>query len=166
MREQGETGRGLMAFIKERGRMWLLLGCGLLGVLLLLFGGGGAKEAEADASDVIELRVAELAAYEEKLEGEIKELCEAVAGVRDADVMISFSGSYSISYVEERDGTPVTVGTGSSEEALFRYLSPPTVRGVGIVCRGGQRADVQQQLTELISTALGIPSSYVYITGK
>ena len=166
MVKQNEKSGGLLAFIKERGRTWLLLLCGLLGVVLLLFGGG--KETAEAKTDALELRVAELSAYEEKLEKEIKALCESVAGVGDTDVMISFSSGYSVTYVGEgrNDGTPATVGTGSSEEALFRYISPPTVRGVGIVCRGGQRADVQQRLTELVSTALGIPSSFVYITGK
>ena len=164
MVKQNEKSGGLLAFIKERGRTWLLLLCGLLGVVLLLFGGG--KETAEAKTDALELRVAELSAYEEKLEKEIKALCEAVEGVGDTDVMISFSSGYSVSYVGEADGTPAMVGSGSSEEALFRHLSPPAVRGVGIVCRGGQRADVQQRLTELVSTALGIPSSFVYITGK
>ena len=121
---------------------------------------------EATAADTVEVRVTELSAYRTALEKEVAALCESVSGVGDTDVMITLEGGYSVCYVEGDGGGPATVGAGSSEQAIFRRVSPPAVRGVGIVCRGGNRADVQQRLTELVSTALGIPSSYVYITGK
>lgn len=166
MREQGGKSRGFLSFVKEKGRLWLLLGGALLGVLLLFCGGFESEKDTGDTLDTVELRVAELSAYEARLEKEIKVLCEAVCGVGDTDVMITFEGGYSVSYVNEGEKGLATVGAGSSEQAIFRRVSPPAVRGVGIVCRGGSRADVQQRLTELVSTALGIPSSYVYITGK
>lgn len=166
MRELGGKSRGFLFFVKEKGRLWLLVGGALLGVVLLLFGGFHADGGEAEAADTVEARVAELSAYEAQLEKEIKALCEAVSGVGDTDVMVSFEGGYSVCYVGEGENGPATVGAGSSEQAIFRRVSPPAVRGVGIVCRGGNRPDVQERLTELVSTALGISSSRVYITGK
>ena len=166
MRELGGKSRGFLTFVREKGRLWLLVGGALLGVLLLLFGGFQTDTDETQTVDTVQARVAELAAYEAQLEKEIRELCEAVSGVGDTDVMVSFEGGYSVCYVGEGSDGPATVGAGSSEQAVFRRVSPPAVRGVGVVCRGGNRPEVQQRLTELLSTALGISSSCVYVTGK
>jgi hypothetical protein len=166
MRELVGKSKGFFAFVREKGRLWLLVGGALLGVLLLLFGGAHADEGERQEADTVHGRVAELSLYEAQLEKEIKVLCEAVSGVGDTDVMVTFDGGYSVCYVERGEEGLATVGAGSSERAVFRRVSPPAVRGVGIVCRGGSRPDVQARLVELVSTALGISSSCVYITGK
>ena len=166
MGEEKKKSRGFFTFIKAKGRLWLLMGGGLLGICLLLFGGFGGEEKVTAEIDEISARVAELDAYEARLEKELEALCESVAGVSDAEIMVSFSGGYAVRYTEDGDKNPVSVGSGSSEEALFDSLRPPAVAGVGIVCRGGSRAQVQSELTELVSTALGIPANRVYVTGK
>ena len=44
MRELVGKSKGFFAFVREKGRLWLLVGGALLGVLLLLFGGAHADE--------------------------------------------------------------------------------------------------------------------------
>ena len=167
MREWTKKSRGFFTFMKTKGRIWLLLGGALLGVLLLLFGGmSGTVKEEVDTPDTMVDRVAELQAYEARLEKELEVVCEAVAGVGETEVMVSFESGYTVQYQKNGDNDPATVGTGSNEDALFHTLLPPAVAGVGIVCRGGNDPTVRETLTELISTTLGIPSNRVYITGK
>ena len=159
---------GLLDYLKGRGKLWLLVGGVVAGVLLLLLGSGfgeskGAASAEEPA--VIE-DTAALEAYRTKLEGELESLCESVAGVGQAQVMVTLGSGHRVVYVTDEKGQVATTGNGSNESAIYRTLQPPTVEGVGIVCRGGKSAAVQHTLTELISTTLGIPSNRVYITGK
>ncbi len=166
MGERGKKSNGFFTFIKEKGRLWLLVGGALLGILLLLFGGMGEGAREETEIDTVSARVAELEAYEARLEGELKEICEATAGVGDCEILLTLERGYAIRYTENGEGDPVTVGTGSSEAALPDTLLPPVVSGVAIVCRGGERAATVEMLTELVSTALGIPANRVYVTGK
>lgn len=167
MGEWSKKSRGFFTFMKTKGRLWLLLGGAMLGVLLLLVGGmGSTAKEEVDTPDAIVERVAELQGYEAQLERELEAICEAVSGVGETEVMITFESGYTVQYQKNGDNDPATVGTGSNEEALFRTLLPPAVAGVGIVCRGGNNPTVRETLTELISTTLGIPSNRVYITGK
>lgn len=164
--KQEKKENGLWSFLKSKKKLPLLVGGLLLGVMLLLFGStGGDEETTAKESDT-SAHVNELANYEARVEKELEALCESVAGVSDVDVMVTFSQGYTVSYVKNGDHDPATVGSGSSESALFEMVSPPVISGVGIVCRGGGSAFVESVLVELIATSLGIPSHKVYVTGK
>ena len=167
-REKKTKRRGIPAFLRSKGRLWLLAGGVILGVLLLLMGGGVSTEGkQTDAVQQEKTETAQdLANYQKALESELEGLCEAVAGVGQADVMVTLGSSCRVIYTTEADGEVVVVGSGNSQKPLSRTLQPPTVVGVGVVCKGGQNAAVQHTLTELISTTLGIPSNRVYITGK
>lgn len=159
---------GFWGFLKSRGRLAALIALGTLGLLLLLISGlnigGGESETEQKTDPVFD--VESLTAYENRLEEELEHFCEAAAGVSDVHVMVTFADGYRRAYLTDKDGNPVTVGNGSGEHSLAETLLPPTVSGVGIICRRGNDPTVQKTLVELVSTALGIPSNRVYVTGK
>ena len=163
MMEKGKK-HGVLDYLQERGKLLLLVGGALLGVLFLLFG-GLPKQSKTTETDGMNERIEALETYRERTEKELEALCEAADGVSDVRVLVTLSGGYETHYVDD-SGKTVTVGSGSGETALFSHLSPPAVAGVGIVCRGGHDPAVQQTLTELVSAALGIPRNRVYITGK
>lgn len=155
----------LGGFLKGKGKIILLVAGALLGVLLLAFGGGDAeKSAEAAAESY--MSHAELEEYRAELESEIARLCDAVAGVGSVEVMVTLSHGGRVVYATDADGDPATVGSGSSQRALPAELQPPAIAGVGVVCRGGDTPAVQEALIELLSTALGISTARVFVTGK
>ena len=162
----GKKSHGFLTYIKTKGRIWILLGGALLGVVLLLFGSLSAETEVSEEPDALSGREVELAEYEQRLEAELEALIESVSGVGDAHVMITFECGYTVRYAKDREGDAATVGSGSSEEALFSCVVPPTVSGVGVVCRGGSNPQVREVLSELICAAIGISSNRVYITGK
>ena len=144
----------------------MLLGGALLGIALLLFGGMSTEREVEQEPDTLTAREEELSRYEQRVEEELEVLLESVGGVRDVLVMVTFESGYTVRYAKDGEGDPVTVGSGSNEEALFATVVPPPIAGIGVVCHGGNDPGVRQTLTELISTALGISSNRVYITGK
>lgn len=160
------NGHGFFAFFKKRGKIGLLAAAGVLGLCLLLlgglFGGSGGKTAATEPINT----PARLESYQKDVEKELETLCEAVAGVSDAQVLVSFASGYRTVYAETAAGAPATVGSGSSAAALESTLAPPAVAGVGIVCRGGNDPSIQKKLIDLVSTALGIPSNRVSVTGR
>ena len=159
--------KNILDYLKEKKKLPLLIAGALLGILLLILGGTSTSQSTASKEvDPLTLRAEELTAYEARLEKEIEVLCESVAGVSDASVMVSLAHGHRTEYVTDAAGDPVTVGSGSSEQAVYGTLLSPTVTGVGVVCRGGASAEVQRVLVELISTALGISANRVYIAGK
>ncbi len=166
-REKGDVTQkgGILSRLGGKRRLPLLVAGAVLGVLLLLLGSMGDKTEGEGEADMLSLRVAELDTYEATLEEEIMALCDAVKGVSHVRVFVSFEAGYTVQYTVNGDGDPVTVGSGSSEEALYGTLLPPRIAGVGIVCAGGDRAAVRGELTALVSAALGISSNRIYVTG-
>ena len=78
------------------------------------------------------------------MEEKIKQLCESVEGVGDVKVAVTVE-----SYLRSSAGT--------------QYSSD--VRGIGIVCRGGDDPSTAQKLLSLISAACDVPTNRIYITG-
>lgn len=157
---------GLFVFLKSRGRIWILLGGVVAGIVLILIGSSlGGEEKEQHESATGE-SLADLQAYTEALEKELETMCSAVAGVGQVDVMVRLASGTSVIYAEDGSGKPVTVGSGSSQSPLYATVRAPTVSGVGIVCRGGNDPEVQRKLVQLVSTTLDISASRVYVTGK
>ena len=154
----------LTGLINGRGKVFLLVGAALLGILCLLFG-TQSKESDTPARQEL-MSAAELEEYKTALEGEIEALCESVAGVSSVEVMVTLECGTRVQYATDRNGDPATTGNGSSEQALYTTVRPPVVAGVAVVCRGGDHSGVQATLVELLSTALGISAGRVFVTGK
>ncbi|MBE6702112.1 MAG: hypothetical protein E7585_01705 [Ruminococcaceae bacterium] len=169
MRSEEVKKQGPLVFLqkKGKGRLWLLLGGLLLGVLLLLFGSGAfdnqreaaVKEGEWESAN-------DLAAYQAALEKEIEGICEAVHGVSSAQAMVTLGSGYRLVYEKDAKGDPAVVGSGSSEAAVYHTLQPPAVIGVGVVCKGGDDPHLQKRLIDLLSTTLGIATNRVCVIGK
>ena len=149
----------------QNAKIWILLAVAAVGVGLLLVGG---KETKTEKSGETELSDHdELIAYQTYLEERIKNLCESVSGVDRVTAVVTLSGGFESVYATEySEGNEeyVILGSGASASGLFLSRTAPTVVGVGIVCRGGGSADVQGELTSLISATLHIPSNRIYIT--
>ena len=166
---QKKRSQGLLDYLRAKSKLWLLFGGVILGVFLLLIGSGAqesGQEASAVDQEAIYEDAADLVAYQKSLESELEAMCESVAGVSQVDVMVTLGSGCRIVYVTDEDGEVVTTGTGSARKPVYRTLQPPTVTGVGIVCKGGGNAHVQRALIDLISTTLGITTNRVFVTGK
>lgn len=166
MEQKKKSPAGLLGFFAAKGRMWLLLGGVLAGIFLIVAGGmldtaQGRSEATLYHEDL-----QELVAYEAQLEKEIAKLCGEVAGVGQVEVMLHLRGGTRVLYATDEKGKPASVGSGSAEVPLHSTVLLPEIAGVAIVCRGGEAPHTQKTLTELVSTALGIPTSRVSVTGK
>ena len=163
MQTQSRKKQGLLQG-KSKKQLLILLAGLVLGILLLLVGNGAfEKKSETPQKETAR---AEQENYRTDLEKRVEALCEAVKGVSAAKAMVSLSSGYTTVYESDANGSPATVGSGNTEAALPQTVRPPSVIGVGVVCKGGDDPQIQQQLTELLSTALGIPSNRVCIVGK
>jgi len=146
-----------------------------LGVMLMLIGNvGGKNEIDTDtARDGTEQQIQQ---YTESLRRDIQRLCEQVGGVSDVTVAVSLECGFEYVYAanenseigmsgSEASKKYITIGSGSSETAVYITERLPRIGGVGIVCRGGSDPDVIRRLTSLVSAAYNIGSNKIYVTG-
>lgn len=154
-------------------RILIIVGCALLGIFLLLYGGGAfhAEEDPKTESATYSVTEDELIRYQEHLEARIRTLCESVAGVADVRVFVSLESGYQSVYATEETESGeeyVILGSGSSATALLLGRESPQISGIGIVCSGGGNATVKQELTSLLCATFRISSNRVYVadTGR
>ena len=151
---------------KGRLRLYLLLGCGLLGILLILFGSSGKKTEDATQETPYSTSTDELVIYQDYLEERIKTLCESVSGVKNVTVVVTLSGTFESVYATEwPDGNEeyVILGSGSSASPIYLSRSAPEIAGIGIVCSGGSNDNVRRELISLLSATFHISSNRIYI---
>ena len=145
--------------LKKKGRLWIIILGAVAGVFLLLIGNGTSEQKQVETNEAKALEE-----YSQKVEEKIREICSRVKGVSDVSVAISFDSGFEYVYAQnEDDGDFVLIGSGSSKSAVKVTEKPPTIGGIGIVCRGGGDPTVQNKLIKLLSAAFNISSNKIYI---
>lgn len=156
--ETVEEGKNKIIARFKNKKQFLIIICGaILGVFLLLFS-SGQKKAETKVSSNDDTGVI---SYEQHLEEKIRKLCESVDGVSNVRAMVTLEGGFE--HVYAKDGDYLTVGSGSSRSFVQLGDKTPTVRGIGIVCRGARDPVLQKELIELLSAALDLPANRIFI---
>lgn len=137
----------LSSFLRKNG---ILIAVALAALGMLLLGsrsfekGGTVKSAQEQRSEWEETYRAELTAR-------AVALCNSVSGVREAEVLLTFSSGFVYEY-----------GSGSQ----IRAVQYPVPRGAAVVCRGGDIPQIEKELVDLLSCALGISSNQISVSGK
>ena len=168
----------------------IIICIGILGIALIfiseLFKTNNAKKVTASTSATASSSTYE---YVAQLENNLKELISSIKGAGNTRVMVTLENSEETVYATEEkknkeatedksDGQLskkresddcekkyITVrDADGTERALSVTQIQPTVKGVVVVCDGGNIPEVQQKITDAIKTALNITSKRVYVT--
>ncbi len=168
----------------------IIICIGILGIALIfiseLFKTNNAKKVTASTSATASSSTYE---YVSQLENNLKELISSIKGAGNTRVMVTLENSEETVYATEEkknkeatedksDGQLskkresddcekkyITVrDADGTERALSVTQIQPTVKGVVVVCDGGDIPEVQQKITDAIKTALNITSKRVYVT--
>ncbi len=138
---------------------WGILVFGILGIVLLLYGG----QSEEKATNVVgESYFIEAEEYRTSLEVRLETLCASVAGVSSPDVFITLDSGEVSEYAANGSGQYVVSGG----DGLLVSRKMPRICGVAVVCFGGDRIEVKRELTELISAALNIGTNRIHVSGR
>lgn len=110
--------------------------------------------------------------YSEVLEGKIKELLSNMDGIGEVSVMLTLDCSSEFVYAENTDSTEdrkvadyVVISGKDGENTVQLKEIYPRVRGVAVVCDGGDSTAVKAKITELLCSSLGIPSNRITVCG-
>lgn len=118
--------------------------------------------------------------YINEMESNLTDMISSIKGVGNVKVMVTLENGTETEYATEKkidnqtnssqttDKTETTYITikdqNGAEEAIPITEYAPTVRGVVVVCDGGDQPVVQERVTDTVTTALNIPSSHVCVT--
>lgn len=161
----------LRELLKNKKQVLTVVVAAALGLILLLFPTDKKETAEGITSTSVEVT-----SYTEKLETRVRDICLAVEGVDKVSVLLTLeSGSeyvYADNIKEEKhkEGSSgytsdyLLVDSGDGEAPVLVREIYPRIRGVAVVCTGGDDAVMQKKLTELLSAALGLSANRIKIS--
>ncbi len=161
----------------------ILVVLGLAGILLIAlssFSGDTKKQKEAEKGEFSSEE------YCAELQNDLKKLVREISGDRNATVVITLDSSLRYSYADTREEsasnkTDDTAESSDSElkegyilikqadggeQALLITAQMPEIRGVAIVCEGGDNEYIQDKIQKTVTSALNISSKRVYICGR
>jgi len=161
----------------------LLVILGLSGILLIFFSTFFSGEEASYTDSAGEMTVEE---YRIGLEKQLTETVKSITGSRKVTVIVTLDSGIRYSYadtVEEttsdktesdsqstgselKSGYITVKSAAGGEEALLVSTSMPEIRGVAVVCEGGDNEILRGKIENAVTAALNITSKRVYICGR
>ena len=155
------------AKLKNTPRLWMYIGIAAACIVLLLM----MRTPKPQAGTSPPITPSEQTAkpsYQDELEQRLQGIISEIHGVGNVKVMVTISGSEENIFAEDiseseqkSDRETVIIG---SKEALLKATKNPEVKGVLVVCSGGDRPQIQEKVVNAVSTVLDIPTSKVFVT--
>lgn len=162
----------------------ILMIAGITGIILIFissfFSGDGEKK-KADETNIFSTEE-----YRSCLEDDIEKLVSEITGSRSVSVVVTLENTVSYSYADTREEISsdqkgdktsasdtelkegyITVKTADGgEQALLVTEFMPEIRGVAIVCEGGDNEFINEKILNTVTAALNITKKRVYICGR
>ncbi len=183
-KENGGTLKRLSAFLKGGKGTKLIVAIGIAGMALILLSNFWPKQSSAEATGAKAATAEEFIA---QTEAKLTALVSNIEGAGECQVMVTLENGVQYVYatqdkintdrvedtdgdsnkVSQRDGTEksiIVVDTENGRQGLLVTEIQPTVKGVVVVCQGGEQPEVCQRIVDAITTALNISSKRVCVT--
>lgn len=134
---------GIMGFLKSDKAMKVIIFAGLAVIMLIFLSGfidGNKKEQTAERLDIT--------AYQEQLEQKL------------ADILSNIEGTGKISVMITMESTEENV---LSEKETVKSVITPRVRGVIVICDGGENVVVKQKIVDAVTKVFDISTTRVSV---
>lgn len=163
--------------LKKDKKIILLVCVGFLGILLIVF-----SEFDIDNStdEKIEKNSTKNAYdYCNYLESEVGDIVSSIEGAGEVRVMITLAETTEYVYAQNQNGTKksnkesensdnksnfVIIEKDNNDSGLLIKTFEPKIRGVAIVCDGGDDPTVQQQIYSTVSAVLNVSTARISIS--
>ena len=149
-----KSGKGIGVFA-------ILLAAGFLLIFFSDFSGKDEKNIENTVSEEFDF-----AEYESALESRLSQKINSVYGVSDSSVIVVLDSSYTYEYLEMSSGNILVCESDGNEIPVPVKRYAPKVRGVAVICKGGDDPENKKTIIQLLSSLLDIPSNKIWVGGK
>lgn len=169
----------------EKYKKWIIV-CGLIGIALIFLSGffkGGQKTKDVDTDNITTEQ------YISSLEQNLVNIVSSIYGAGKTKVLVTLeNGKETVYATEEKKNKEAsedkangeTTRRQESDDSEKRYITmknsdgtemalavtelQPTIKGVVVVCAGGDNPDVKERIVSAVTTALNITSKRVCVT--
>lgn len=137
--------------LKTDKAMKILLAAGAAIILLIALSGLFGKKSQPPA-ETAGITASELTEYEHGLEKRLTEILSHIGGVGEASVMVTLDTSGRTEYGKNAD--------------MLLSVTAPKVRGVIVVCDGGDSVSVKEKVIDAVTGVFGISSVRISVAGS
>ncbi len=181
-----DTEKGQRFFWKKDNLVKLVVLIGILGIGLIFFSSLGRKQTAPEESSSLqsEMQLSELEEYRERLTQELGNMVSSIEGAGRTRLMVTLDGTVRSIYASDSDisARQSTKSTDSdeqnnekntcvllrrkdgSEEALTVGQQLPKIRGVLVVCDGGDSQEVSEEIRSAVAAVLNISGSRICVS--
>lgn len=148
--------------IPESKKPMVLVMAGVLLLVLIFF-----SDITPSKNDVPEESESNEITYVQEIEDKLRKIVSDIHGAGETEVMLTLDTSEENIYatdINEDKYEYVVIKTSSDEGGLLLKIIQPKIRGVAIVCEGGDSYKVKNDIMSAVCSVLDISSSRVSIT--
>lgn len=155
----------IISRIPESKRPVIIIICGILIIALIVIpelAGGNEKKKTQEKTDGEK----EQSEYAADIEKRLSELISEIDGAGKTKVMLTMDSTEENVYARDINGEKneyVILRDNSDEDGLLLKVIKPEIRGVAVVCEGGDNPVVKIQIINAISSSLGVSSARISI---
>ena len=142
-----------MNFFKKHKNKIIISSLVIIGVLLIVFSSAKLSDKKTDEFSVI--------TYTKELEKKLEGFLKSVEGINKVEVIITLECSNEHVYAKNESSYDYIISSNGNLVEITEVF--PVVRGVAIACTNGSNDIVQKEITELVSSYLGISSNRIKI---
>lgn len=164
--------------IKNNKKVALILCIGLIGILLIALSSFEVPKKDSDTVQNMQSKTDVNDVSEEKLE----RFLSNISGVSNVNVMLTYDTSKEDVYAFDTEQNEIAdnenkserkyksehiiVKTGSEESGLKEKEIYPKVRGVAVICQGGDNPIIKEQIVSIVSALFDINSNQISVASK
>ncbi len=157
----------------ESGKRTILAILGIFLIsLVFLISVGERTEKEGVSTDFSGTALTAEGEYELLLESRLETLVSSVEGAGECEIMVTLEkGEYKIfakdSYEDERENkyeyVIIDEGTGADSGLVVNVVAPE-IRGVAVVCEGGDSSVVHSEIVDMLCSVLSLKSTQISVS--
>lgn len=148
----------------EKQRVRLLTALGLTGIFLLALSAWLPQKTSEPASPSAVQTDSGSADYAAALESRLQDLISCMDGAGRTNVMVTLESDSEYVYALDTAGDgSLTHVLPNGTDGLLETTNTPLIRGVAVVCEGGNDPAVQARITTLVEALTGAGASHITV---
>lgn len=156
--------------IKKDKKALLIIVIGLLGMIMV-----SVSELMPDNNETINEKDSVYSYETDSEKSELEQIIGKINGVGKVSVMLTYEGTSENIYANNvseqkndnenrREEEHIILDKGNTEEGLLIKSVFPRVTGIAVVCEGGGRASVKNEITLMLKALYNLPSNNISIS--
>lgn len=175
MKKNADVLKNLLSGIKKDKKQLLIITIAAIGIILIVISDFGALKADTEETTTAESNIFSEAEYTENLENKLEDMISSLNGAGRTKVSVTLECDYETVYARDgsysqKDGASdeeneyIIIDSDKQEGGLVLKTVTPKVRGVAVLCEGGDLPQVEIAVCEMLEALLDVGANHISVS--